>query len=155
MALSAFQSLYEGVRQGRFPRLEDRDDLWRLLVHLTACKAVDRHRAENRQKRGGGKAMREVDLLAAGSSDLDEANPLDRIVGSEPSPDFAAMVAEEYARRLDKLSDATVRRIAELKLACFSNDEIRQQLGCSLRSVTLKLELIRKIWREGNPKSEI
>jgi DNA-directed RNA polymerase specialized sigma24 family protein len=154
VALSAFQSLYEGVRQGRFPRLEDRDDLWRLLVHLTACKAVDRHRAENRQKRGGGKAVREVDLLAAGASDLDEANPLERIVGSEPSPDFAAMVAEEYARRLDTLSDATLRRIAELKLACFSNDEIRQQLGCSLRSVTLKLELIRKIWREGNPKSE-
>ena len=154
VALSAFQSLYEAVREGRFPRLEDRDDLWRLLVHLTACKAVDCHRAENRQKRGSGKALREVDLLAAGSADLDEANPLDRIIGNEPSPDFAAMVAEEYARRLDRLSDGTLRRIAELKLACHSNDEIRQQLGCSLRSVTLKLELIRKIWREENPKSE-
>ena len=48
---SAFQSLYQGVRDGRFPRLDDRDDLWRLLVHLTACKAVDHHRAEHRQKR--------------------------------------------------------------------------------------------------------
>jgi ECF sigma factor len=55
LALSAFHALYQGVRQGRFPRLDDRDDLWKLLVHLTACKAVDRHRAENRQKRGGGK----------------------------------------------------------------------------------------------------
>jgi ECF sigma factor len=147
VALSAFQSLYEGIREGRFPRLEDRDDLWRLLVHLSACKAVDRHRAENRQKRGGGKALREVDLLAAGASDLDEANPLDRIIGSEPSPDFAAIVAEEYARRLDALGDPILRRIAELKLACYGNDEIRQQLGCSLRSVTLKLELIRKKWQ--------
>src|SRR5271157_207499 len=69
------------------------------------------------------------------------------IIGSEPSPEFAAMVAEEYHRRLEGLGDETLRRIAELKLACHSNEEIRQQLGCSLRSVTLKLELIRKKWQ--------
>ncbi len=55
---SAFHSLYQGLREGRFPRLEDRDDLWRLLVHLAAWKAVDRHRAEHRRKRGGGKVLR-------------------------------------------------------------------------------------------------
>ena len=64
VALSAFHSLYEGMRQGRFPRLDDRDDLWRLLVHLTACKALDRHRQECRQKRGGGAVLRESDLIA-------------------------------------------------------------------------------------------
>ena len=145
LALSAFQSLYEGVREGRFLRLDDRDDLWRLLVHLTACKAVDRHRAEHRQKRGGGKVVSEADMITVG----DGVNSLDRIIGSEPSPAFAAMVAEEYARRLEGLGDETLRRIAELKLACYSNEEIRQQLGCSLRSVTLKLELIRKRWQQG------
>jgi hypothetical protein len=145
VALSAFQSLYEGVRAGRFPRLDDRDDLWRLLVHLTTCKAVDRHRRDNRRKRGAGKVRNESDLINAGATD--DASPLDRIVGPEPSPEFAATVAEEYLRRLDELGDATLRRIAELKLACHDNEEIRQQLGCSLRSVTLKLELIRKKWQ--------
>jgi len=148
VALSAFQSLYQGVRQGRFPRLEDRDDLWRLLVHLTACKALDRHRAEIRQKRGGGMVLNEADMIAGGAGNDDKGNPLDRIVGSEPSPEFAAMVAEEYRRRLDELGDNNLRRIAELKLACYSNEEIRQQLGCSLRTVTLKLELIRKKWKK-------
>src|SRR4051812_22597800 len=57
VALSAFHSLCEGIRQGRFPRLDDRDDLWRLLVHLTACKAVDRYRDEARQKRGGRRVL--------------------------------------------------------------------------------------------------
>jgi hypothetical protein len=48
VALSAFRLLYQGVREGRFPRLDDRDGLWKLLVHLTACKALDHHRAHNR-----------------------------------------------------------------------------------------------------------
>ncbi len=147
VASSAFHSLYQGLREGRFPRLEDRDDLWRLLVHLTACKAVDRHRAEHRRKRGGGKVLSEADMVAARADGDDEGNPLDRIIGSEPSPQFAATMAEEYHRRLEGLGDETLRRIAELKLACYSNEEIRQQLGCSLRSVTLKLELIRKKWQ--------
>jgi DNA-directed RNA polymerase specialized sigma24 family protein len=149
LALSAFQSLYQGVCQGRFPQLDDRDDLWRLLVHLTACKAVDRLRTENRQKRGGGKVANQTDMIAAGA----DGNPLDRIIGSEPSPEFAAMIAEDYLRRLDELGDEKLRRIAELKLACYSNDDIRQQLGCSLRTVTLRLELIRKRWREGEVES--
>jgi DNA-directed RNA polymerase specialized sigma24 family protein len=155
VALSAFQSLYTGVREGRFPRIEDRDDLWRLLLHLSACKAIDHHRALHRQKRGGGHIVREADMIAAGSSGEDGAgaSPLDRIIGSEPSPEFAAMVAEEYVHRLDELGDATLRRIAELKLACYNNDEIRQQLGCSLRSVTLKLELIRKKWKDERSES--
>jgi DNA-directed RNA polymerase specialized sigma24 family protein len=148
VALSAFHSLYQGVREGRFPRLEDRDDLWKLLIHLSACKAVDHHRALSREKRGGGKVVNEADMMAAGDGPDDAVSPLDRIIGTEPSPEFAAIVAEEYVRRLDELGDDGLRRIAELKLACYGNDEIRQQLGCSLRTVTLKLELIRKKWRK-------
>jgi hypothetical protein len=150
VALSAFHAFYRGVREGRFPKLEDRDDLWRLLVHLSACKALDCRRAVVRQKRGGGRVLSEADLVGPAADAEDCANALDQIIGSEPSPEFAATVAEEYGRRLDSLEDETLRRIAELKLACHSNDEIRQMLGCSLRTVTLKLELIRKLWRQGD-----
>jgi DNA-directed RNA polymerase specialized sigma24 family protein len=142
VALSAFHSLCEGVRQGRFPQLDDRDDLWQILVHLTACKAVDWHRQERRQKRGGGGVLRESDLITRGS--VDGRNPLDQLIGSEPSPEFAAMVAEEYRRRLETLEEPALRLIAERKLACYTNQEIARELGVSLRSVTLKLELIRK-----------
>jgi DNA-directed RNA polymerase specialized sigma24 family protein len=147
LASSAFQALYEGIRAGRFPQLEDRDDLWRLFIHLTACKALDRHRAETRQKRGAGKVFSEAEMTSARADDEDEARSLDQIIGAEPSPEFAAMVAEDYCRRLDALPDESLRRIAELKAACYTNEEIRRQLGCSLRTVTLKLELIRKTWR--------
>ena len=135
VALSAFDSLCEGVRVGRFPQLADRSDLWRVLVHLAACKAVDHHRKEARLKRGGGRAQASDPLT------------IDNLVGPEPTPEFAAIVAEEYLGRLDMLGDATLRRIAELKLACHTNQEIADLLGCSLRTVTLKLDLIRKKWQ--------
>ncbi len=149
VALSAFHSLYQGVHQGRFPRLDDRDDLWRVLLHLASCKALDRHRDERRQKRGGGHLVREVDLMIG----HDPRSPLDQVIGREPSPEFAAIVAEEYRGRLETLDHPTLRRIAERKLACFTNEEIARELGVSLRTVTLKLELIRKRWKENGELS--
>ncbi len=151
IALSAFHALYQGITQGRFPRLDDRDDLWRVLVHLAAGKARDRHRDECRQKRGGGKVIREVDLL--NGFDQDQGKSLDQIIDREPSPELAAIVAEEYRGWLEALDDPSVRLIAERKLACFTNAEIARELGVSLRTVTLKLELIRKTWKENRERS--
>src|SRR5262245_7834036 len=54
-AAAAFESFWKGVEAGRFPRLSDRDDLWQILVMLTARKVIDLVREECRQKRGGGK----------------------------------------------------------------------------------------------------
>ena len=41
-----FSRFFRGVSEGRFPRLNDRDNLWRLLVVLTARKAIDQIAAE-------------------------------------------------------------------------------------------------------------
>ena len=41
VALSAFDSFCRAAAQGRFPRLDDRDDLWQLLVMITTRKAID------------------------------------------------------------------------------------------------------------------
>src|SRR5689334_22900261 len=52
VALSAFDSFWRGAREGRFPHLTDRDDLWRLLVVITARKALDLLERQGRKKRG-------------------------------------------------------------------------------------------------------
>ena len=49
VALSAFDSFCRGVEQDRFPHLEDRDNLWQLLVTITARKALDLRRHPGRQ----------------------------------------------------------------------------------------------------------
>ena len=83
--------------QGRFPRLDDRDDLWRLLVAITEHKAADQVRRARRQKRGGGRVRTEGDLTAGGSDD--QPAGLNAIAGTEPTPEFA----EEYRRLFEAL----------------------------------------------------
>src|SRR4051812_25562138 len=72
---------------------------------------------------------------------------LAEVVGDEPTPEFAAMVAEECRLRLDSLRDETFRRVALAKMEGYTNQEIAARLGLSLRSVERKLEAIRKRWR--------
>jgi hypothetical protein len=57
VALSAFHNLCQGAARGRFDRLGDRDDLWRLLVVITARKAADQKKLWSRLKRGEGKVV--------------------------------------------------------------------------------------------------
>jgi DNA-directed RNA polymerase specialized sigma24 family protein len=58
------------------------------------------------------------------------------------------MVAEECARRLNSLPDASLRQVALLKMEGYRNEEIAERLGCGLRTVTRRLEVIRRAWRD-------
>ena len=130
--------------RGRFPRLDDRNDLWRVLVTITARKAADQALRERRQKRGGGRVRSEAEL--AGGGPEGDANLFGQVAGPEPTPEFAAMVAEECRRLLETLGDETLRQIALGRMEGDTNGEIAARLGCSLRTVTNKLTLIRKRW---------
>jgi integrase/DNA-directed RNA polymerase specialized sigma24 family protein len=64
-ALSAFASFCRRAREGRFPRLQDRDDLWHLLVVIAVRKVVDHVQWEQRKKRGGGAVLGESAIKQA------------------------------------------------------------------------------------------
>src|SRR6266571_7040588 len=51
VALSAFDSFFRGVERGRFPQLDDRGDLWQVLLMITERKAIDLLQHEGREKR--------------------------------------------------------------------------------------------------------
>jgi DNA-directed RNA polymerase specialized sigma24 family protein len=141
-ALSAFESFCTGAARGRFPRLADRDELWRLLVVITARKASAQVHRHGAQKRGGGMSPR---------ASSEEEGALEGIIGNEPSPEFAAMVAEEYERLLDRLDDEGLRQVALWRMEGYTNDEVAEKLGCARRTVARRLELIRQIWEEEAP----
>jgi DNA-directed RNA polymerase specialized sigma24 family protein len=143
-ALSAFGSLCRGVADGRFPRLAGRDELWRLMVTITARKAADQVTREGRQKRGGRRVVGEAALAAAGPGG--DGPGLDQFIGSGPSPAFVSLMGEEIRRLFDRLPDEALRLVALLRMEGYSNEEIAASLDCAVRSVERKLERIRAIW---------
>src|SRR5262245_1662160 len=141
---NAFHSFFRAVAQGRFPQLDDRDSLWRLLVVITANKALKQLALEHRQKRGGGTLAGPLGIYRIGP---DDEGALVQFVGAAPGPDFTAQVADEYRRLLDLLGDETLRRVAVWKMEGYCNHEIADMLACSRRTVARKLEAIRILWK--------
>jgi RNA polymerase sigma factor (sigma-70 family) len=133
VALSAFDSFCRNAEQGRFPQLGDRDSLWRLLVTITARKAAHHLRDEGRQKRGGG---------------ADPESVLEEVLSREPSPEFAAEVAEQCRLLLGRLGDRELEAVALLRMEGYSVEEVAERLDCAPRSVKRKLALIRTIWEK-------
>src|SRR5438105_10140275 len=86
VALSAFDSFCDGAAQGRFPQLTDRDDLWHILVTITARKALQLMRHERRLKRGGS-VRGEAASHEGPGADRDEIGP-EQVIGREPTPEF-------------------------------------------------------------------
>lgn len=139
VALSAMGSFFQGVKQGRFPRLTDRDNLWPLLALITACKAYDLIEREGRKKRGAGKVLGESALEFLGT---EGCAGLEQVVGREPGPETLLIMEE----KLDCLKDMTLRQVAIWNLEGYTTVEIAGMLGCAERTVARKRELIRKIW---------
>jgi DNA-directed RNA polymerase specialized sigma24 family protein len=140
VALSAFASFCRGVEAGRFPQLDDRDSLWKILMVLTARKVSHLLRDEGRQKRRGGRAS--LDAGTQGGALLKQ------VLSREPTPAFAAEVAEQYQRLIARLGDPELIRVAGLKMEGYTNDEIAGQLDCTTRTVERRLRIIRGLWEK-------
>jgi RNA polymerase sigma factor (sigma-70 family) len=141
VAIAAFDSFYRRAERGQFPKLEGRDDLWQLLFVITVRKAVDLTRRETRQP---GRGARGRSL-----GEQPEAN-IEQVLATEPTPEFAALAADEFRRLLDLMPDETFRSVAVWKMEGQSSAEIAARLGCVESTVQRKLKRIRDLWtREG------
>jgi RNA polymerase sigma factor (sigma-70 family) len=143
VALNAFASFCRRAEEGRFPQLSDRDGLWRLLVVITVRKALQLRRSEGQQKRGG---------LAAGLAGEAAELALEQLIDSEPTPAFAAEVAENYRRLLALLEDPELQTVARYRMEGCTSKEIATALDCTQRTVERRLHLIRDIWEREMPR---
>jgi DNA-directed RNA polymerase specialized sigma24 family protein len=137
VALSAFHSFCHGAQAGRFPRLNDRNDFWQILVMITVRKAIDLRNYEGRLSRGRGRIESLTELTHEGP---------EAIGGDEPTPALTAQFAEEYQRLLEQLGDSTLQSVATWKLEGYTDGEIAARLGCVTRTVERKLARIRNLW---------
>jgi RNA polymerase sigma factor (sigma-70 family) len=141
VALSAFASFCRGVEQGRFPRLDDQDDLWRLLVTITARKAYQLKLREGRQKRSARATLDEAALAGPTGED---GPGLEQFLDAEPTPQMAALIAEEMQQLLDGLHDPELQTIAQWKLEGYTNEEIAGKLKCVPRTIERRMQDIRQ-----------
>jgi RNA polymerase sigma factor (sigma-70 family) len=131
VALSAFDSFCRAAEAGRFPRLDDRDCLWRLLLTITSRKA--------------GRLLRDEGRRAAAAPTVEE------IISREPSPEEAAQLMEEYEGLLLQLDSQDLQAVALWRMEGYSVEDIAERLGCVSRTVKRRLQLIRSLWQKGAP----
>lgn len=146
VALSVFNDLLIGLEDGQFRQLNDRNDLWQVLIMLTRREAIDELRRANAKKRlGCGAATNGND---GRSLPIEHMDWQDHMCSSDPTPEEAALLNEQLVMRINQLTDSIHRRIALAKMRGHNNQEIAEQLGISLRSVERKLSIIRRRWIE-------
>jgi len=71
---------------------------------------------------------------------------LETLASREPTPEFAALMADEFRQLLDKLHDPDLKTLAVWKMEGHSNEEIAARWGCVARTVERRLKVIRSLW---------
>lgn len=131
---SALGSFWRKLDAGQWPDDLDGDDLWGLLITMTARKARHHLRHERASKRGGTKSPQSLSEIA------DEHLAQGDRSANEP----ATAEIEAAANRLpDEL-----RTVAVLKLMEFSHREMAEVLECNERTVQRRISDIREAWQD-------
>lgn len=148
VALSVLNSFFAGASEHRFPDLRGSDNLWRLLSWMTHRKVIDWLRHHGRQKR---QALGESALL---HFDASGQEGMAQVADPNPPPDLEVMLIDEVRRLVQMLPEA-MQIVATLKMDGFSNNEIAEQVGCSLATIERRLKMIREIWRTASDESQV
>jgi DNA-directed RNA polymerase specialized sigma24 family protein len=136
VALDAFFNLCEQLARPasaeRFPDLQNRTHLWKLLACFTVREAFDLATKENRRRAiVEDESVLGVDGFAA-------------FAGREPPPEFTAAVAD----LLEYLPSDQLRAVAIGKMEGRTNPEIARRLGCAVSTIERKLQVIRLLWQD-------
>jgi RNA polymerase sigma factor (sigma-70 family) len=124
---SALVSFINRAQKGQFPRLDDRDSLWKLLITITLNKVRALARKEGRR----------IEILQ---------REQENFLKGEPSVEVAVEMADQIERLMSLLEDPMLREVAVAKLEGATNKEVSQRIGKSIPTVERKLRLVRTLW---------
>jgi len=134
VAISTFRVLCHKLREGRYPELSGRDELWHLMLKVLVRKVMHRAEYECAQKR-------RVPLSLS-----DYPDDIFGATGESASFVVAAECEELFAR----LNDSNLEQVVLWKLEGFSDDEIARKINRTRRTVQRMLSLIRNVWTQEN-----
>jgi DNA-directed RNA polymerase specialized sigma24 family protein len=133
VAASVFESVFKCAKAGRFHNISTWGELSQLLYAMTNRKFVDHWRRATSRRAYPGRPPK----------------PLSRNMLPQTNPQLeGCKVAfeDQLARLMEILPDETHRRIAILKLAEYSLEEISQEMNCAVPTVNRKWRNVRMIW---------
>jgi hypothetical protein len=134
---SSFRNVCLAVRGGKYPDIDNREDLWGLLYIATVNRVRQHYREQNALKRSQVSSIQAINpmILQDLQSPIAEAQ--------------AADLLEYLLSRLD-LEDPshTLRKIALLYLDGHSGSSIARMLHKRKTNILISLRLIRCIWQE-------
>ena len=134
---SVFRTFFLRLREGHFTLAEE-DDLGKLLVSITIRKVLRQVAFHRAAKRDPGQEA------GAGG---DSPQPLPDLCSLEPSPEAAVAFVDQLEHLLARLCPRD-RRLLQLRLQGYRNEEIARELGTSDRHVRRVLKRIRALVEE-------
>jgi hypothetical protein len=142
---SVYRVLASGNTAEKYKDLNNREDLWKLLLTIThrrISNKIKRHRSKGRNP------ALESNLIGNCG---DDTALQDLAAVPSPGPDQDVISAMEVGRMLAMLDD-TLRQIALWKLEGYTNEEIAapNKMDCAVRTVERKVRRIRGIWEDAN-----
>lgn len=154
IAQEAFDRFFRGVKENRFSQIDDRHDLWTLLIMLADRRANDYMRRELAKKRGKGHVRGDSAVTSPGNSSASRSGGLDGLPGPQVTPASADGLIRLIQRIFPELGDVTLQQIALDRMANYSVAEIASRQGMPLRSAERKLDLIRQILEKAERDSQ-
>jgi RNA polymerase sigma factor (sigma-70 family) len=148
IAQEAFAAFFRGVERQRFSRLDDRRDLWQVLIMLADRRAKDQMRRELGPQRGLGRVRGDSVLEHAGDETASRAAGFDNLPAPLVTPESAESLVHLIQHAFPELGDEELQRIALDRAANYTMAEIAERHGISLRTAERKVELICRILKE-------
>ena len=141
IAISVLHTITRNSAKGRFPDLQDRDDLWFLMIVIAQHAVIDKKRTELRRERQAAPVHTMTDLMELYNVDLED------FLGNDNSASKLLEIIDCWDELLKKLPDDRNREVAKLKMQSYSNREIADILGMVPRTVDRKIRLIAQRWQ--------
>jgi RNA polymerase sigma factor (sigma-70 family) len=129
---SVFRTFFQRAKAGKF-EFEDQDDLFKLLVRITVHKTLRQVEFHKAGKRDTGMETAQGD---------DNTERLQQFLSREPSPDSEVAFLDQLEHFLSQLKPQE-RRILEMRVQGYSNDEITKELGIIDRRIRRIIERVR------------
>lgn len=139
LALSTLFALMQGTQDGQFDHVGNRNDFWQLALVILSRKASNIRRAKIARKEICATDLSDSESLDYPSLIFEQATR------SSPTEYGLHSLGIECDEVLDLL-DEPLRRVALLKLAGLTNEEISGCLDRSVKTTERYLKEIRTIW---------